>query len=36
VHTARQAAQFCTGHQFTGGPTALIQFTGFLDQDHAC
>jgi hypothetical protein len=36
VHTARQAAQFCTGHQFTGGPTVLIQFSGSLDQDYAC
>jgi hypothetical protein len=36
VHTARQAAQYCTGHQFTGGPTLLIQFTGSLDQDYAC
>lgn len=36
VHTASQAATFCTGHQFTGGPTYLIQFTGSLDQDYAC
>ncbi|HEX9036837.1 MAG TPA: hypothetical protein VF808_07580 [Ktedonobacterales bacterium] len=36
VHTASQAAKFCTGHQFTGGPTYLIQFTGSLDQDYAC
>jgi hypothetical protein len=36
VRTARQAAQFCKGHQFTGGPTYLIQFSGTLDQDYAC
>jgi hypothetical protein len=36
VRTASQAAQFCVGHQFTGGPTYLIQYTGTLDQDYAC
>lgn len=36
VTTAAQAAPFCSGHQFTGGPTYLIQFTGTLDQDYAC
>lgn len=36
VSSARKAAAFCTGHQFTGGPTYLIQFTGSLDQDYAC
>jgi hypothetical protein len=35
-NTARQAASFCSGHQFTGGPTYLIQYTGRLDQDYAC
>lgn len=35
-HTAKQAKTYCTGHQFTGGPTYLIQFTGTLDQDYAC
>lgn len=36
VRTARQAAKFCTGHRFTGGPTDLIQYSGSLDQDYAC
>lgn len=36
VRTASQAAKYCTGHQFTGGPTYLIQFSGTLDQDYAC
>jgi hypothetical protein len=36
VRTASKAATFCSGHQFTGGPTYLIQFTGALDQDYAC
>jgi hypothetical protein len=36
VRTASQAAKFCNGHQFTGGLTYLIQFTGSLDQDYAC
>lgn len=35
-HTAKQAKTYCTGHQFTGGTTYLIQFTGTLDQDYAC
>jgi hypothetical protein len=34
--TARQAKTYCTGHEFTGGPTYLIQFRGKLDQDYAC
>ena len=34
--TARQAATYCSGHQFTGGPTYLIQYKGKLDQDYAC
>jgi hypothetical protein len=35
--TAKQAAKYCTGHQFTGGPTLLIQFNiKKLDQDYAC
>lgn len=34
--TAKQAASFCSGHQFTGGPTYLIQFSAKLDQDYAC
>ena len=35
-HTAKQAKTYCTGHEFTGGPTYLLQFTGTLDQDYAC
>lgn len=36
--TPKQAATYCTGHQFTGGLTYLIQFTGSgsLDRDYAC
>ncbi|MBX4197390.1 hypothetical protein KW801_02435 [Candidatus Saccharibacteria bacterium] len=35
--TAKQAATYCSGHQFTGGPTYLIQYRGRnLDQDYAC
>jgi hypothetical protein len=34
--TAKQAAKYCTGHDFTGGGTWLIQFKGSLDQDYAC
>jgi len=35
--TAKQAAKYCTGHEFTGGPTWLIQYRGrTLDQDYAC
>jgi hypothetical protein len=33
---ASQAAKYCTGHEFTGGQTLLIQFRGSLDQDYAC
>jgi hypothetical protein len=36
-NTAKQAAAYCTGHQFTGGPTYLIQYhPRGLDQDYAC
>ena len=34
--TANQAKAYCTGHQFTGGATWLIQFKGQIDQDYAC
>jgi hypothetical protein len=35
--TAKQAKTYCTGHEFTGGPTYLIQYSGKnLDQDYAC
>ena len=35
--TAKQAAKYCTGHNFSGGPTYLIQYIGrSLDQDYAC
>jgi hypothetical protein len=34
--TSKQAAKYCSGHQFTGGPTYLIQYKGKLDQDYAC
>lgn len=34
--TAKQAAKYCTGHNFNGGQTWLIQFRGKLDQDVAC
>lgn len=37
--TASQAKTYCTGHQFTGGPSYLMQFTpkrATLDQDVAC
>lgn len=37
--TAKQAAKYCTGHEFTGGPSLLMQFkskTSKLDQDVAC
>lgn len=34
--TAKQAAKYCTGHNFTGGGTWLIQFKGKLDQNYAC
>jgi hypothetical protein len=36
VRSAGKAATFCKGHQFTGGPTYLIQFSGSLDKDYAC
>ncbi len=34
--TAKQAAKYCTGHDFTGGGTWIIQFNGKIDQDYAC
>jgi hypothetical protein len=34
--TAKQAQTYCSGHQFTGGLTWLIQFQGTTDQDYAC
>jgi len=34
--TTKQAAKYCSGHNFTGGQTWLIQFKGKLDQDYAC
>lgn len=37
--TAAQAQTYCTGHQFTGGPSYLMQYTpknAKLDQDVAC
>lgn len=36
VRKASQAAQYCTGHEFTGGQTLLIQYKGTIDQDYAC
>jgi len=37
--TARQAQSYCTGHQFTGGPSLLMQYKSKqskVDQDVAC
>jgi len=37
--TAKQAQTYCTGHQFTGGPSYLMQSkarTSKLEQDVAC
>jgi len=35
--TAKQAAKYCTGHEFTGGKSYLMQYQGRnLDQDYAC
>lgn len=37
--TASQAKSYCTGHQFTGGPSLLMQFISRqskIDQDVAC
>lgn len=34
--TVNQAKTYCTGHNFTGGVTWLIQFKGQIDQDYAC
>jgi len=37
--TAKQAATYCTGHEFTGGPSLLMQYKSKqskVDQDYAC
>ena len=36
--TAADALTYCTGHEFTGGPSEMMQFTpaGETDQDVAC
>jgi hypothetical protein len=37
--SAKQAQTYCTGHQFTGGPSYLMQYkarTSKLEQDVAC
>jgi hypothetical protein len=37
--TAKQAQAYCTGHQFTGGPSLLMQYKSKqskVDQDVAC
>ena len=37
--TAKQAMTYCTGHQFTGGPSLLMQYKSRqskIDQDVAC
>jgi len=37
--TAKQAKKYCAGHEFTGGPTLLIQFAdprSKVSQDVAC
>lgn len=37
--TASQASSYCTGHQFTGGPSLLMQYKSRqskVDQDVAC
>lgn len=37
--TAKQAQTYCTGHEFTGGPSLLMQYKARrakLDQDVAC
>jgi hypothetical protein len=36
--TSKQAATYCTGHQFTGGPSFLMQYKASrgIDQDYAC
>jgi hypothetical protein len=34
---AKQAKTYCTGHEFTGGTTYLIQYTGKkFDENYAC
>jgi hypothetical protein len=36
-NTVKQAAKYCSGHAFTGGPTYLIQYSGRnIDLDYAC
>jgi hypothetical protein len=36
-NSAKQAKTYCTGHEFTGGSTWLLQYQGKnLDQDYAC
>ncbi len=35
--TAKQASKYCTGHEFTGGPSYLMQYKPRgIDQDYAC
>jgi hypothetical protein len=36
--TAAEAATYCTGHEFTGGPSAMMQFLppGEIDHNVAC
>jgi hypothetical protein len=35
--SAKQASTYCAGHQFTGGPSYLMQYIGkSLDEDVAC
>jgi hypothetical protein len=37
--TAKQAATYCKGHEFTGGPSYLMQYKSKqsrVDQDYAC
>jgi hypothetical protein len=37
--TAKQAAKYCVGHQFTGGPSYLMQYIppkSPFDRDVAC
>jgi hypothetical protein len=36
VGSAGQAAQYCTGYDFTGGGTWIVQFKGRLDRDYFC
>jgi hypothetical protein len=37
--TAKQAGSYCSGHEFTGGPSLLMQYKSKqskVDQDYAC